>query len=163
MFSIADNYLRKAKSDLEVSLLLLDNKSTSNTFFHLSQSFEKVNKYLLISIRIKNSFPNIVEEKIEEEMLKYGHNKKQVVKEIINYFKTIDQNEEFDKINDYMSKIISSFNLFSEASEFCKTINEDIDYYNQIKENKNVKDAKFEFLQQKFIEKEIDTELLNIF
>ena len=155
MIVIANEYLEQSKNDFEIFKLLLNGKSVNNALFYLSQSYEKLNKYFLIIIRFKENSSNISEKEIEEEMLKYGHDKKKVVKEIISFFKINGQSNEIDKINEFLSRIILPFNVFKDAAKFCNTIQIDLDFYDKTKQSKVIQDSKLEYLRQKFCEKEI--------
>ena len=154
MIVIANEYLEQSNNDFEIFKLLLNYNSINSAFFNLSQSFEKLNKYLLVLIRFKEYSSNISEKEIEEEMLKYGHDKKKVVREIISFFKKNYQNSEIDKINEFLSRTIISFNIFEDTDKFCKTIQLDLDYYNKIKQSIALQDIKLEYLRQRFFEKE---------
>jgi hypothetical protein len=115
----------------------------------LAQSFEKANKSILVKIMIIEN-PSIISEEIEKQLLRYSHNKKKIIKQIIKHFKSKDPSNEFDNITEKLEKKIDSYTLFNDLQNFSPILKNDLNFYIQIKQQKKISDIDLEYIRQKF-------------
>src|SRR4029078_6136907 len=77
------------------------------------------------------------EEVAEEKLSKLRHDKKEVIRQITRYFKTLDSSNSFDSITNSLSRIIADYTIIKNPRLFPKMINNDFRLMEEISQKKH--------------------------
>jgi HEPN domain-containing protein len=128
--------------------LLLENNFFVHSMFYLSQSFEKAIKSLLVILEEKNT--TISESDIEQNLSRIGHDKKKMMKKVIDFLKQNNNNAEFEKIKEELNKSIKSYKHFESIELFKSQVKEDFCLNEKMKAPPTSQSA---FLHKKYYER----------
>jgi hypothetical protein len=152
--TLYNSLLDAANLDLKIAAKLLTKDDFSiHSLFYLSKSFEKANKSLLAFMKMEYSKEG--ERDVETYLIKCGHDKKEIIKNIIKFFKQQYSIHEFDHISENLSKVIEHYKSFKSMDEFTVMVNKDYYFFKVMNSNSGYDIGKYCFLYQKYHENDL--------
>ena len=117
--------------------------------FYLSQSFEKATKSLLVAFKKKSQSESesTIEEYLSQDI---GHDKKKVVKKVIDFSSKVTIMQNVKRLKDELSKSIKSYKHIESVKCFKSQVEHDFHHYEKMKATPN---SESDFLHHKYYER----------
>jgi hypothetical protein len=152
--ALYNSLLNAANLDLKIAAKLLTKDDFSiHSLFYLSQSFEKANKSVLAFMKIEYSKEG--ERNVETYLIKCGHNKKRIIRNIIKFLKQQYSIYKFDNISENLSKLIEHYKSFASIDEFTVMVNKDYYFFKVMNSSSGYDIGKYSFLYRKYHENDL--------